>query len=253
MIIISKLKFLLAIILLMTSWQSISAQNDKKDNVPAKQENEVAVSDDSIMTTIRVADLTKMESEIKSLRQQLKGVKSDRDSLKSKYDKTLAKSHELSEKHAQTEQELTKLRGIVLQDDKERVNIASNFLYIPYESYSVDSIAITTYEGIHDAALKEKYNIRYTLLKNYKNHIVEFVNFLTKTQKDFNPFADENFAGQKVQQLKSLRCYKAYLAYSDGNYTFLGSRMKKTLTMLQSFKHGQKLDFNSMIQELSIH
>lgn len=237
----------------MTSWLGISAQEDKKDNVSAKQEKEVTAPDDSIMTTISVADLTKMESEIKSLRQQLKGVKSNRDSLKSKYDKSFAKSQELSKKHAQSEQELTKLRGIVLQDDKERVDIASNFLYIPYESYSVDSIAITTYEGIHDVPLKEKYRIRYTLLKNYKIHISEFSNFLIQFQKEFNRFANDKFTSQKAQQLKSLRCYKAYLAYSDGKYTFLGSRMEKALSMLQSFKHGQKLDFNSMIQELSIH
>lgn len=41
-----------------------------------------------------------------------------------------------------------------IKSDKALISMASNFIYIPYEAYSVDSIAIPAYESVQDLILK---------------------------------------------------------------------------------------------------
>ena len=62
-----------------------------------------------------------------------------------------------------------------IKSDKALISMASNFIYIPYEAYSVDSIAIPAYESVQDLILKLQYEIRYQLLKNYKEDVSETV------------------------------------------------------------------------------
>ena len=43
-----------------------------------------------------------------------------------------------------------------IKNDKALISMSSNFIYIPYEAYSVDSIAIPAYESVQDLVLKRQ-------------------------------------------------------------------------------------------------
>ena len=69
------------------------------------------------------------------------------------------------------------------------VNIISNFLYIPYEAYSIEKIAIPASNNIFDERLKHKQKIKFDLLKSYQNDIRSLMQFLKETQEDLKkPF-----------------------------------------------------------------
>ena len=80
----------------------------------------------------------------------------------------------------------------LLKADTCLINVASNFIYIPYEAYSVKEIAIPAFQMVSDEGLKVKYKSRYELLLKYKEHIVEFISCLTEMKKVLsNPFAKD--------------------------------------------------------------
>ena len=143
-----------------------------------------------------------------------------------------------------------KLKEQLLISDKCLINMASNFLYIPYESFSIDSIAIRSFESVSDNALRERHRIRYTLLKNYQRDLVAIVSFLKTQQEELrrNPF--NNDANEAISVLHKELFYISYHQYDDWQSTFLGNKIAIIENRLKSFKKNTKLDFNDIIISL---
>ena len=140
-----------------------------------------------------------------------------------------------------THNEMKRLKEQLLKADKCLISVASNFLYIPYEAYSVDSIAIRSFATVSDKSLKEKYAIRFSLLKNYKKDIMELSTFLERiTQKSElgGPFASD--AKEQIASLHNQRFYIEYNKYDDWKSTFLGGIINTVEQQLSSFNKGNK-------------
>ena len=138
----------------------------------------------------------------------------------------------------------------LLKADTCLINVASNFIYIPYEAYSVKEIAIPAFQMVSDEGLKVKYKSRYELLLKYKEHIVEFISCLTEMKKVLsNPFAKD--ANDAIKVLKTKRFYAAYRAFEGCESTFLGSRIIAIEKQLNEYR-GQtsKVDFDKVANEL---
>lgn len=149
-----------------------------------------------------------------------------------------------------THKALVKAQEQFLKSEKALISMASNFIYIPYEAYSIDSIALRSFESVADKSLKEKYRIRYTLLKNYKQDIADFAAFLKLQQKELskNPF--RNDANDVISLLHQQPFYSTYQQYDDWASTFLGSKIAFVENQLKLFKKSTKLNFEETISIL---
>lgn len=142
------------------------------------------------------------------------------------------------------------LKEQLLKSDKCLISVASNFLYIPYEAYSIDSIAIRSYETVSDKELKQKYYIRYSLLKSYRDDISNLVKFLTKQQNELNNNPFNKDAKEAINALHGQSFYVTYLRYDDWASTFLGSKIVDVEKQLKSFNGKTKIDFSEIINRL---
>lgn len=143
---------------------------------------------------------------------------------------SLEKKKENADKHAE-------------KVEKSLISMASNFLYLPYEAYGVQEIAIKAFESVQDPQLKEKYNQRYVLLTNYQKHLREFKTYLEKVQKACNgvfqataiEFIDTNDPSVSPELiLKKQPFYQEYIKYNGYEETFIGSLIQKTISILKS-------------------
>lgn len=137
--------------------------------------------------------------------------------------------------------------------DVRLFNVSNNFLYIPYEAYSIEKIAIPAYEAIYNDERKEKHKIRYTLLKEYRHDIESFVLFLEKSQEElFDYFATQDVADEWRKNLKQENFYINYSSYEDGDNTYLGAKLKKVDELLGRFNRDNKELFTPIINELKV-
>ena len=142
------------------------------------------------------------------------------------------------------------LQEKLLKSDKCLISVASNFLYLPYEAYSVNNIAIRSFETISDVGMKKKYLIRYELLKNYKDDILCFLNFLITQKEELNKPFTKN-AEDAIQSLRQLQFYIVYHKYDDWEATFLGKKIVTVEKQLKLFNGGtHKANFDIIISEL---
>lgn len=131
--------------------------------------------------------------------------------------------------------------------------MASNFIYIPYEAYSVDSIAIPAYESAQDLTLKRQYEIRYQLLKNYKEDVSETVKLLNDIYQEFeNPFASSEQSNELISKITQSRVYAQYKQYDDWRNTYLGYMLTEIVGYLKAFnKEATPQKIKAKIDELN--
>ena len=142
------------------------------------------------------------------------------------------------------------LKKQLLRADTCLINVASNFIYIPYEAYGVKEIAIPAYQMVSDDDLKVKYKPRYDFLAEYKEHIMEFISCITEMKKILsNPFAKN--ANDAIKVLHAKRFYVAYHAFDGWESTFLGSKIVGIEKQLIDYKGpANKIDFDKIASEL---
>ena len=144
------------------------------------------------------------------------------------------------------------LKEKTIKSDKALISMASNFIYIPYEAYSVDSIAIPAYEAAQDSALKRQYDIRYQLLKKYKVNVSETVELLNDIYHECNaPFASSGQSNELINKITQNRVYSQYIRYEDWRNTYLGYMLTEVIGYLKDFnKEITPQEINAKIEEL---
>lgn len=204
------------------------------------------------------------EVEIKIGMRDLEKLKSERDSattnykaLLSQYSKTVKNDSALAAQlqTARTECATFKLKCDELQQAQRKANvclfnIASNFLYIPYEAYSVEKLAIPAFEAVTDKEFKTQHSVNYVLLKSYQNDVKQLLDFITSAEKELgNPFAKN--ADEQLRELHNLPAYINYKQYRDWKGTWLGKRLCKVEAALRNFKGDRsQLKFGTIKKEL---
>jgi hypothetical protein len=228
----------------------ISAQNNEVENAQGDsiQRIEVKISADKL-TALKNSNTNldnRLKVAIKTISDLQMKIRRDSTAIK----KSNAHISSLRADSLSTHAALRTMQEQYLKSEKALINMASNFIYIPYEAYSIDSVAIRSYESVTDKSLREEYLIRYTLLKNYKHDIIAFVAFLKEQQLELgrNPF--RNDANDVVSLLHQQPFYISYQRYEDWSSTFLGGKIQFVENQLKSFKKSTKLNFGDIIDIL---
>lgn len=143
--------------------------------------------------------------------------------------------------------------------EKSLITMASNFLYVPYEAYGVEEIAVKAFEAVQNPELKQKYNQRYVLLKNYQNHLREFKAYLERVQKackgafqatatEFIDPVDPSVSPELV--LKRQPFYIEYVKYKEYKDTFIGGLIQKTEEILKAHTIQNRANMQGVIESI---
>lgn len=190
---------------------------------------QVSINPDSLHRLRNEKDRAVVELDrIKNLNDQLSV------ELQQSKSKNISRDFELKQAKAQNlilEQHLNKT-------DTCLIDMASNFLYIPYEAYSIEKIAIPAFKNIYSSELKAKQTVKYDLLVGYQNDVKEMSDFLIYIQSEINkPFTKDGKA--IVSKLMEQGFYKNYIQYSDYKSTYLGKFMVQIIDTLDVFDKEQ--------------
>ncbi len=115
------------------------------------------------------------------------------------------------EKANDPELELLKKRNLELLENL--VTLATNFLYVPYDRFSIDKIALRAFEKAESTTVYEDHKRELDMLTNYRADIESIVSFLDSINK--GSFAlkmggGKNEAQRKAADLDKLAVTKRY-------------------------------------------
>ncbi len=115
------------------------------------------------------------------------------------------------EKANDPELELLKKRNLELLENL--VTLATNFLYVPYDRFSIDKIALRAFEKAESITVYEDHKQELDMLTNYRADIESIVSFLDSINK--GSFAlkmggGKNEAQRKAADLDKLAVTKRY-------------------------------------------
>ena len=195
-------------------------------------------------------DFTKLKEELESLSKACNDSINLLNSEKNNLEKELA----TLEKKLIDDNFVIELKREISDYKASFVELASNFLYIPYSSVGIDYIAIPAFRQTSGSQYFNKYKIRYKLLKDYNWDINKLNTFLSSSIESLNKLngiasqkgSKRRFSGREDQEtesnlpptlpdkeeiLKSIREHfqnltfiDNYKAYGEGwNETFLGT------------------------------
>ena len=173
---------------------------------------------------------------------------------------TLEKEKEELEKQLrkakkQNDRTLKASRDSIFTMQIELVKMASNFLFVPYDKYAIEKIAIPAYEHSKGTPMYEKNNIRLKCLQEYRNDIQSLVDFMKQLKKTMFNGLDgaRTKAKQKIPELEALEVYKRYDAYRkqyDDTGMFLWKKMSSIRSTLNRTDKNAYSDFKNIQQEL---
>lgn len=203
-----------------------------------------------IQVLINIEDLNTLKTENDSLKSQLSTVNEKYQKLQETSEKDKNKLSELEKDINILKNDTTKLYTAQRETDKILVNIASNFLYIPYEAFSIEKIAIPAFNAIVSDRLKLEHQIKHKLLRNYREDIEKILSFIEYACSELNkPFVKN--ANDILLQLHSMPFYLSYHEYPEWADTFLGSKITLIEKQLNEFDGNQhKVDFTIIKEEL---
>lgn len=220
----------------------VNAQNKadsiKVEELPSEQ-NEVKISLDG---------LTALENKKEEAVNSYKKLRLQYDSLLLKCQTDTEILSELKEERSVLQKENAEYKDKLYKADKALSSTASNSLYLPYEAYTVENIAIRAFETINDDALRQKHEIDYRLLKNYQTDIRALYSYLQQVKKKLsNPFGLKgNGASSLLQDFRQETYYIRYHEYEDWAETYLGKIIARVENQLKS----NKVNFDEIIEEL---
>lgn len=236
-----KLKILLLIILAVASTRVFA--KDVVDSISIGDEKNLSLPD-SIINQLQANLLL-----IDSLTNQNKTLKS---LLKESQKETERVEAELSDmKNLCSDLENIKIKNLEASNDTLQrwlVTVASNFLYIPYEDYSIQKVALPAFLATKGTAAYSRCENRLPLLQNYKADIISIIDFLRNSKAEYEFCVGDNMReGKAMDQLKklsSLSLYIRYSSYNDWQNTYLGNEILSVQKVLQNptIETPEKLD-----------
>lgn len=206
------------------------------------------------MVSISLNDLTKLKSERDQAVNRLRELTSSyitvyrNDSIKSGRIITIeAKVDSLKESYE-------KIKSNNDKANKSLINIASNFLYIPYEAYSIEKIAIPAFEIVSDRELREKHAVGYKLLKNYQRDIRALLSFIKQAKEKLNAqwaLRTPDVKNGVLNDLQAQGFYTSYKEYKEWQETFLGKQIVKVENVIKTCSDSNKPVFDDIEIQLN--
>lgn len=134
--------------------------------------------------------------------------------------------------------------------DKSLINTASNFLFIPYEAFSIQKVALPAFEAVYNQEMREKHIMTHHLLKSYRADIEDLLSFIIECENELSKPFTKN-ANEMLTRLRTMPFYERYIKYENWSTTFLGKKitiLEKQLSMFDGKNH--KFTPKALIAEL---
>ncbi len=220
-----------------------SASADRARSKSAERERFLQSSPDSgsIQLEISKSDLDKLTREKDNAKARYDSLSAEYDELR-KEDSIKAERLREMEDYQVLKNENEKLRKAQKEADKRLHNIAANFLYIPYEDFSINKIAIPAFDAISNPELEKEHAIQRHLLESYQADIQQLLKFLVTAGEELSkPFIKD--ATEQLRQFKNSPFYTSYQGYGDWRNTYMGKRIVAIEKLLKAFD-GNKNGFD---------
>lgn len=228
---------------ILFAFLSLVTQAQEKADSLSNKKTEMNVS-------ISVGDLSCLENEKKMAVQECKDLKQayvllqKQDSVKTK------ELNKLTSEYNSLKRDYESVVKSQESANKNLLTIASNFLYIPYEAYSIQEIAIPAFKAVTDQQLLQKYQIRLVLLENYQQDIRDVLAFISGIEKELSvPFTKD--LKSLDQRYLNMEFFRRYCQYDDWKNTYLGKILKYIDMKMKSYNGSNKPDFSSIKKELN--
>lgn len=242
--IMTKYKFLIITVLCLVGCR-IYAQESSKTVQPT--------------TTANACVIDSLKQVLKEKNKRIQTLSNEKDGLMSLYNGVQSEKSKKDEEIKLLKQEL-KLKGDTIQEHLETVKslrrdlieIAVNFIYIPYDKYSIDNIAIPAFNKTEGTSFYSKNQIVLTLLKNYESDITTLIEFLSNTPKNLGYFSGikEQNAKLALEKLSASPLYTQYNQYDVWEETYLGKIICKIKKALNGPVDKLPEQFNAIQAEL---
>lgn len=222
------------IVLLVSTRIGVDAQIVATDSVAVKTE----LFNDSIA------------QKIQKLEQQIDALSAENKALEGLLEKQIAKTQdgtdeitrlksEMAHKENAHKESLSKIESQNDQLQRNLVTMASNFLYIPYESYSINKIAIPAFKAVEGTDLYSKHKIRLELLENYFKDLSSLKTYLEKILSNkMNSKSvlrtDKGNVDTMVNELKNMEFCSRYEKYDDWKNTYFGKQLCRVMDLLKN-------------------
>ena len=229
---INKIRPLLLIIMCLLTFSQKVYSQESTDTLISTKASDVQLADsiERLLTknTAQIDSLIRVNSALKGL-------------LRESQQEADSKNQEITT----LKREIENLKSITIRrleasnDTLQRrlISMASNLLYIPYDEYSIEEIAIPAFLSTKGTPAYTRYQNRLPLLQNYKSDVASLVNSLSQMEKDLeigltalrNQKANEHF-----NNLQGSSIYLRYTSYDDWENTYLGGQLHSILELLKS-------------------
>ena len=198
---------------------------------------------------------TKSMTQVNQLRETLKTLKAEKDSLEKEiYEKEVASKNKSKDKALDP----ATIKKAIKDYQASFIDMATTFLYIPYNEAGITKIAIPAFDKSKGSPYYEKYQIRLTLLQHYKKNTEDLIKYLQNSQPELEELnksiqaKDYNMIPYKINKLKSefykLNSISEYKDYGEGwQDTYLGDILygiENLLSYVFNNETGPTLDIN---------
>lgn len=228
----NRIKLLGVIILIIFAFTSKVHSQESADAPVSTQAHEVNLPDSIVR--LLAENVTQIDSLMRA-NSALKGL------LRESQQETEAQNREITN----LKRKIDDLHSITIKrleasnDTLQRrlISMASNFLYIPYDEYSIEEIAIPAVLSTKGTVAYTRYQNRLSLLQNYKSDIVSLINSLFQIEKDLSIGLTEyrnKKAKEHLSNLQESLIYQRYISYDDWVNTYLGEQLQRIFTLLES-------------------
>lgn len=186
-------------------------------------------------------DIDKLKGDTASLNKKLQKYEAQIDSMIASVDTVLAKQIEELKNSNETLNSQIDTAYICLEA------ISYNFLYIPYEAFSIKNIAIPAFNAINNPYIKEAGKVQFSLLQSYETDIKELIVCYRKIEDEL----DLSYDGiEYVEKIKGTDVYNNYNKYDDWENTYLGKNILLAISRMESFTRKNKTSLKDLIAEL---
>lgn len=244
---IDKLKFGILIVLFSSALALRAWGQENTDTISVQQSNIVCLTDsvEALLNSnlVRIDSLTNANTVLKGL-------------LIESQKETESKIRDISNlQHKIDELQNITIKRLEASNDtlqRRLISMASNFLYIPYDEYSIQEIALPAFLSTKGTSAFARYQNRLPLLQNYKSDIESLVISLSQMEKDLGVGLTEyrnKKASEHLNDLQATPLYQRYTSYDDWENTYLGERIRMVYTMLKSPSE----DTSSKIKKIRIN
>jgi hypothetical protein len=211
----------------------ITFASNESDSIPPVESNQSISLPDSIVQKLKVS--AQLTDSLSKENAALKGL------LRGSQMETVQKESEIAELKSQ----ISNLQNVTIKClesandtlQSKLISMASNFLYIPYDAYSIDEIAIPAFKATNGSQAYYKYQNRLPLLINYRTDVQSLIKYLIKAEEDLAIGLTKMRNDKAVEHLsilEALPLYARYSSYNDWKNTYLGTQILEIQKQLKT-------------------